>query len=194
MVAGRMGDDFCIDEDMGVLYLTTHRQNTIDRVSMNPASNSGFTQSVAGDSYMEELIGPSSGIWGRGAGEYGHVAYFVTDGGIAYPPPDGIVRPAKVLRARNSNSALNARLTTRIPRTAASAPTRSLVAADPIPPGKWPISLGCRLICSRRRAFCGFQDRNTGMRAGGLGLKGDQASLLRWSKASAVSFRPGTWQ
>jgi hypothetical protein len=32
-----------------VLYLTTHRQNTIDRVSMNPAANSGFTQSVARD-------------------------------------------------------------------------------------------------------------------------------------------------
>jgi hypothetical protein len=32
-----MFDDFCIDEDTEVLYLTTHRQNTIDRVSMNPA-------------------------------------------------------------------------------------------------------------------------------------------------------------
>jgi hypothetical protein len=29
-----MGDDFCIDEDREVLYLTTHRQNTIDRVSI----------------------------------------------------------------------------------------------------------------------------------------------------------------
>ena len=37
--AGRMGDDFCIDEDAGVIYLTTHRQSTIDRVSMNPAEN-----------------------------------------------------------------------------------------------------------------------------------------------------------
>ena len=26
--AGRMGDDFCLDEDAGVIYLTTHRQNT----------------------------------------------------------------------------------------------------------------------------------------------------------------------
>ena len=100
IVAGRRGDDFCIDEDREVLYLTTHRQNTIDRVSMNPADNSGFTQSVAGDPYTEELIGPSSGIWGRGAGEYGRVAYFVTDGGTASPPPDGVVRPAKVLRVQ----------------------------------------------------------------------------------------------
>jgi alkylhydroperoxidase family enzyme len=100
IVAGRMGDDFCIDEDSEVLYLTTHRQNTIDRVSMNPARNSGFTQSVAGDPYTEELIGPTSGIWGRGAGEYGRVAYFLSDGGTASPPPDGIVRPARVLRVQ----------------------------------------------------------------------------------------------
>jgi hypothetical protein len=60
-----MFDDFCIDEDTEVLYLTTHRQNTIDRVSMKPAYNSGFTQSVAGDPYTEEMIGPTSGIWGE---------------------------------------------------------------------------------------------------------------------------------
>ena len=34
VVAGRMGDDFCLDEDAQVLYLTTHRQNTLDIVSM----------------------------------------------------------------------------------------------------------------------------------------------------------------
>ncbi len=97
VVAGRMGDDFCIDEDRSVIYLATHRQNTIDRVSMNPGENSGFTQSVAGDPFTEELIGPSSGAWGRGAGEYGRVAFFLTDGGTASPPPDG-PQPAKVLR------------------------------------------------------------------------------------------------
>ena len=98
VVAGRMGDDFCIDEDAGVIYLATHRQNTIDRVSMNPAENSGFTQSVAGDPFNEELIGPSSGAWSRNTGEYGKVAFFLTDGGTASPPPDGILRPAKLLR------------------------------------------------------------------------------------------------
>jgi hypothetical protein len=97
VLAGRMGDDFCIDEDARVVYLTTHRQNTIDRVAMDPADNSGFTQSVAGDPFTEELIGPSSGAWGRAPGEYGRVAYFTTDGGTASPPPDG-ARPAKVLR------------------------------------------------------------------------------------------------
>jgi hypothetical protein len=100
IVAGRMGDDFLIDEDAQVLYLATHRQNTIDRVSMEPARNSGFTQSIAGDPFTENLIGPTSGTWGRGAGEYGRVAYFLTDGGTASPPRDGIFRPAKVLRVQ----------------------------------------------------------------------------------------------
>jgi hypothetical protein len=100
ILAGRMFDDFCIDEEKEVLYVTTHRQNTIDRVSMNPAANSGFTQSVAGDPFTQELIGPCSGIWGRGAGEHGCVGYFVSDGGTASPPPDGVVRPAKVLRVQ----------------------------------------------------------------------------------------------
>ena len=68
VVAGRMGDDFCIDEDAGVIYLTTHRQNTIDRVSMDPGKNSGFTQSVAGDPFDAALSGPSCGAWGRGPG------------------------------------------------------------------------------------------------------------------------------
>jgi hypothetical protein len=100
VVAGRMGDDILIDEDKEVVYMTTHRQNTIDRVAMKPADNSGFTQSVAGDPYREELIGPTSGVWGRGAGEYGRVAYFLTDGGTASAPPDGILRPARVLRVQ----------------------------------------------------------------------------------------------
>ena len=98
VVAGRMGDDFCIDEENEVIYLTTHRQNTIDRVAMEPGKNSGFTQSVAGDPFTAELIGPSSGAWGRGPGEGpGKVAYFLTDGGTASPPPDG-PHPATLIR------------------------------------------------------------------------------------------------
>ncbi len=97
VMAGRMGDDFCLDEDANVIYLTTHRQNTIDVVSMDPGYNSGFTQIVAGDPFTEELIGPSSGVWGRGAGDYGRVAYFIMDGGTASPPPGG-PRPAKLVR------------------------------------------------------------------------------------------------
>ena len=93
VMAGRMGDDFCIDEDAQVIYLTTHRQNTIDVVSMDPGLNSGFTQSVFGDPFTEELIGPSSGAWGQ----QGRTAFFVTDGGTASPPPGG-PQPARLLQ------------------------------------------------------------------------------------------------
>jgi hypothetical protein len=95
--AGRMADDFCIDEDAGVAYVTTHRENTIDCMSLDPAKN-GERVIVAGDPFTEELIGPSSGRWSRRPGDYGKVAYFTTDGGTASPPPDGVRRPAKVLR------------------------------------------------------------------------------------------------
>jgi hypothetical protein len=97
VVAGRMGDDFLIDENAEVVYLTTHRQNTIDVVSMDPGLNSGFTQSVAGDPFTPELIGPSAGAWRRGPGDPGRIAYFTTDGGTASPPADGPT-PAKLLR------------------------------------------------------------------------------------------------
>jgi hypothetical protein len=95
--AGRMADDFCIDEDAGVAYVTTHRENTIDCISLNPAKNSE-RHIVAGDPFTEELIGPSSGAWSRLYGDYGRVAYFITDGGTASPPPDGIRRQARLLR------------------------------------------------------------------------------------------------
>jgi hypothetical protein len=97
VVAGRMGDDFCIDEDAQVLYVGTHRQNTIDIVSMDPAKNSGFTQAVAGEPFTERLIGPSGGVWGREPGDIGRIAYFILDGGTASPPPGG-PRPAQLIR------------------------------------------------------------------------------------------------
>lgn len=97
VVAGRMGDDFLIDEEAEVVYLTTHRQNTIDLVSMDPGLNSGFTQTIAGEPFTPELIGPSAGAWRRGPTDMGRVAYFTTDGGTASPPPDGPT-PAKLLR------------------------------------------------------------------------------------------------
>jgi hypothetical protein len=94
---GRMADDFCIDEGAGVAYLTTHRENTIDCVSLNPARNT-YRFIVAGDPLNEELIGPSSAAWSRLPGEYGKVAFLTTDGGTASPLPDGVRRPAKLLR------------------------------------------------------------------------------------------------
>ncbi len=89
VVAGRMGDDFCIDEDAGVIYLATHRQNSIDRISMDPGDNSGFPESVVADPFTESLIGPCSVAWGRAPGDYGRVAYVISDGGTASPSPGG---------------------------------------------------------------------------------------------------------
>ena len=97
VVAGRMGDDFCIDEDAGFVYLTTHRQNSIDRVSMDPGDNSGFPDSVVGHPFTEALIGPCSVAWGRAPGDYGRVAYVISDGGTASPSPGGPL-PARLQR------------------------------------------------------------------------------------------------
>ena len=95
---GRMADDFIIDEAQGVAYLTTHRQNTIDRVPLDPAGNVDFARnSVAGNPFNEDLIGPSAGKWGRGSGEAGRIAYFISDGGTKSPPKTG-AREAKLLR------------------------------------------------------------------------------------------------
>jgi hypothetical protein len=105
VAGGMMGDDFCIDDNAGVAYVATHRQNTIDRVALEPSENSNVRHSVAGDPFTEQLIGPTNGRWGRGPGDYGRVAYFLTDGGTKSPPPDGIVRPASVLRVELQESA-----------------------------------------------------------------------------------------
>jgi hypothetical protein len=98
VASGTMSDDFCIDEDAGVAYVTTHRENTIDRVPLTPARTEATRQIVAGEPFDEDLIGPSSGVWGRNPGDHGRLAYFTTDGGTTAPPLDGNVRTAKVLR------------------------------------------------------------------------------------------------
>ena len=100
VAGGRMADDFCIDEDRGVAYLATHRQNTIDRVALEPSQNGDNRRSVAGEPFTEQLIGPTVGAWGRSPGDYGRVAYFMTDGGTKTPLPDRVVRPATILRVK----------------------------------------------------------------------------------------------
>jgi hypothetical protein len=99
----KMMDDFILDEDAGVAYVTTHRENTIDQMSLEPDRNEE-RESVAGNPSDEELVGPSSGAWGRAPGEAGRVAFFTTDGGTTAPPPDGKVREAKVLRVEFSTT------------------------------------------------------------------------------------------
>ena len=97
VAGGRQGDDFLIDEAAGVAYVTTHRENTIDRVRLAHDGNRAGKTVIAGDPLNETLIGPSAGAWGRAPGEKGRIAYFSTDGGTAQPP-DGVYRSAKVLR------------------------------------------------------------------------------------------------
>ena len=77
--------------------MNTHRENTIDRMSLEPDRNEE-RETVAGKPFDEDLVGPSSGAWGRAPGEAGRVAFFTTDGGTTALPPDGLLRPAKVLR------------------------------------------------------------------------------------------------
>jgi len=98
VASGTIADDICLDEDAGLAYITTHRENTIDRVRLAPGG-SGTRQIVAGDPFDDQLAGPSSAAWGRRPGDYGRIAYVTSDGGLVAPPPDGIVRHPKLLRA-----------------------------------------------------------------------------------------------
>lgn len=94
---GMMADDFCIDEKNSLAYLTTHRQNTIDLVSLDPAANKGPRRSILGNPVVDLMIGPSAIAWGRAPEDYGRCAYITTDGGIKAPMPGG-PRPSKILR------------------------------------------------------------------------------------------------
>ena len=97
VAGGRQWDDFLIDEEASVAYVTTHRENTIDRVRLAHDGNRDGRTVIVGDPFTEMLVGPSAGAWSRVPGERGRVAYFLTDGGTAQPP-DGVFRSAKLLR------------------------------------------------------------------------------------------------
>ena len=104
----RAADDFCLDEDAEVAYVSTHITNTIQKVSLTPSSSSSRTI-VAGDPFNDQLIGPSSLVWASGDTKQGRAAYVTTDGGFLAPPADGFARSAALLRfaieARGSESA-----------------------------------------------------------------------------------------
>ena len=69
IAGGRQWDDFVIDEAREVAYVTTHRENTIDRVRLAPDGNREGRTIVAGDPFSDLLVGPSSAAWGRAAGD-----------------------------------------------------------------------------------------------------------------------------
>ena len=97
VAGGRYWDDFIHDEDAGIAYVTTHRENTIERVVMQADGNREGFAVAAGNPFTEICVGPSSGAWRREVGDYGRVAYFTTDGGTA-ESSDGVLRTAKLLR------------------------------------------------------------------------------------------------
>jgi hypothetical protein len=95
VAGGMMGDDLLIDEEAEVAYVTTHRENTIQRVSLVPGRENIC---VVGNPVNELLVGPTAGAWGRQPGDLGKVAYFTTDGGVKRLLADGVIRSAKVVR------------------------------------------------------------------------------------------------
>ena len=82
-----MGDDFIIDEVKDVVYVTTHRENTIEQIALEPGKEKVV---VVGDPVNEDVLGPTAGAWGRQPGGRGKVAHFTSDGGLKRPLPDGI--------------------------------------------------------------------------------------------------------
>jgi hypothetical protein len=93
------GDELIIDEVANVCYVTTHRQNTVERFQLGRDSSHSVTPrtSIVGDPVDLYLIGPTAGAWSRDPAEAGRVAYFTTDGGHMNPY-EGIYRESRVLR------------------------------------------------------------------------------------------------
>ena len=101
---GMMGDDFCVDEQAGLAYITTHRENTIDVVSLTPGENGGARRSIVGDPYNELVTGPSAIAWGRAPEERGVVAYVTTEGGVMSLTPGNVLKPARIVRVELEGS------------------------------------------------------------------------------------------
>ena len=94
----RSVDDLCVDEDAGVAYLTRHPDHIVERVPLDHGASGPGRAIVAGEPFTDKIIGPTSIDWGREPDDFGHVAYVTTDGGTVELPPDGILRPARLMR------------------------------------------------------------------------------------------------
>jgi hypothetical protein len=68
---GEMFDDFWIDQDAAFAYLTTHRQNTIDRLSLEPSENSEKRISIAGIPSLRSSSAPQPVIGQDGLANMG---------------------------------------------------------------------------------------------------------------------------
>jgi hypothetical protein len=91
-------DDLCLDEDAGVAYIARHPDHIIERVPLERGSSGLGRISIAGQPFNDKLIGPTSIDWGRQPEDYGRVAYITTDGGTVKLAPDGVLRPARLMR------------------------------------------------------------------------------------------------
>ncbi len=89
-------DDFCLDEDRGFAYISEHPRHTIERVPLT--KNAPGREAVVGQPFNDLIIGPTSTSWGTAPGDYGHVFYTTTDGGTVQLAPDGVTRPARLMR------------------------------------------------------------------------------------------------
>ena len=107
-------DDLCLDENGGVAYLARHPDHIVEREPLKLDSAGLGRAIMAGEPFSDKLIGPTSIDWGRGADDYGRVAYVTTDGGTVKLAPDGVLRPARLMRiefavAKGANVAPNGR-------------------------------------------------------------------------------------
>jgi hypothetical protein len=66
-----------------VACATTHCDNTIELVRLNPDRSREGRTVIAVEPSTEIPAGPSSDAWRRGEGNYGRTACFTTDGGTA---------------------------------------------------------------------------------------------------------------
>jgi hypothetical protein len=89
-------DDLCLDENLGFAYIARHPDHIIERIPLEPGSPGRAI--AVGEPFTDKMIGPTSIDWGRGPDDYGHVAYVPTDGGVINLPPDGVLRPARLMR------------------------------------------------------------------------------------------------
>ncbi|KIX92632.1 uncharacterized protein Z520_11661 [Fonsecaea multimorphosa CBS 102226] len=102
LAKGWQWDDLILDDrddKQAVAYVTTHRDNAIVKVNLeledDKVTDHDMKAVVQGPA-CSDCIGPTAGIWLDG--RVGQSALFLTDGGIKRPPPDGILRCAKVIR------------------------------------------------------------------------------------------------